>query len=211
MLRKRLTLVAVLAVCLLNAVSAASAMAAGQWYINGSKFTGKESAEGNQSGSASVEMTISGIKTKITCTSASATGELKESNKDANKASTLTGCKVAEPSGCKTTETIKTAETKSELEVEGEKVFDKFVPTSGETFATVSIEGCAIEGTYKATGSSRCEVQNPNTEAVEKECVFSASSGSKLKFGSNPATWIEKIILFLTGTNKGKPWSAKTS
>jgi|SRR5579875_1046912 len=211
MSRAKLALASVLVVFAVGAVSSASAMAAGQWYINGSKFTGEESIEGNQTGTSTLEMTISGIKTKISCTAATGTGKIKESNKDTSSAIKFTGCTVAEPSGCKTTSEIKTTATKTELEVEGEKVFDKYTPESGETFTTIPIEGCAVEGSYKVTGSARCEIQSPKTEAVEKECAFSSSTGSKLKFGANTATFTGKFLYKLTGTNKGKVWSAKTS
>jgi len=209
MLRIGLVLLSALAVLAVCAVSSSSALAAPNWVINGKEFTGSESVEG-VSGLADLEMTISGIKVTITCSVGKATGTIKETNKDSSSAIKFTGCKVAEPSGCKTTEEIVTVETKTELEEEKTtgKVWDKYIPNTGEIFTTIPIEGCAVEGSYKVTGSARCEIQSPKTEAIEKECVFNKESGSKLKFGNVEADFLATFKTKLTGTNKGKVWTA---
>ena len=66
----------------------------------------------------------------------------------------------------------------------GEKVFDKYVPESGETFWAFGIEGCHSKVSTKCPVALRCEIQSPKTEAVEKECVFNKESGSKLNSGA---------------------------
>jgi len=198
--------VAVLAVCV---VSSSSALAAGQWYISALKFTGEEAVEETW-GLADLESSIDGVNWILTCSVGSATGTIKESSKDTTSALKFTGCKFAEPSGCTPGYEIQWVSTKTELEVSGGKVFDKYVPESGETFTTFVIEGCPLEGVYKVSGSLRCEVKSPNTEAVEKECVFNKESGSKVKFNGE-ADFLATFKIKLTGTSKGKVWSAKTS
>jgi len=63
MLRIGLALVGAVAVLTVCAVSSSSALAAGQWYINGSKFTDEEAVEETW-GLADLEWAIAGVKSR---------------------------------------------------------------------------------------------------------------------------------------------------
>lgn len=208
MLRCRLTLtIAVLAWAVgACAAESASATSVGQWIVAESEFSGSESVEATASGSVTLALEISKAKVVLTCTAAKATGSITEDSNDTSTGVTLSGCSVKEPSGCKTTATLKTVELKSELIVESEKVYDLYEPKSGTTLTTIEISGCSFEGEYSITGSLRCE---PGAEAVETTCDFGASSGSKLKFGANEATFTGNFGYRLTGANKGQKWAAQ--
>jgi hypothetical protein len=95
----------------------------------------------------------------------------------------LSGCTVLEPAGCKMASGLKTVQLKAISEAVGETDRLKFTPASGETLATIKIEGCAAAGSHQLKGAASGEVQ-ANAKTIE----FSTSSGSSLTFGSQPAT-----------------------
>lgn len=203
-------LYALLLTAIVGAVASASASAAGQWWVKGAVFNGEEATSGKQTLSAELSATVAGTKILILCDKASTTGKIELKNKDVSLPVKFTECKVFEPAGCTIPATLETPELNSELQVTGEKVYDKSAPNAGNTFFTVAITGCADEGSFKVTGNMRCEVSEPEIEAVKLPCEYSEESGSELKFGANVATFTEDMLLELTGGNAADVWSAKT-
>lgn len=190
----------------------ASSTWAAQAYIEGSPFDGTETVEGKNTTSMKFTTTLTGgASLKVLCDKGVGKGTIEDGDKGTVPSGLeLSECKITEPSSCKSSSTINTEPLVSELqEVEGGEVFIVSKPKSGDEWVTVEIEGCAAEGTYEVSGSARCEVITPREEAVEKECDFTATSGSTFKFGTKAAT-LEKVdSAILTGVNKGKKWSAR--
>lgn len=94
---------------------------------------------------------------------------------------TLSGCKVGQPLGCFIKEPIKTVQlVESSEDLPEEVMRTLFVPKSGTTLATVTVEGCAISGEYSLKGKLRSQAASIHTEE------FSATSGSELTLGEYP-------------------------
>lgn len=207
MSRARLALLSLLAVLAVTAVASASASAV-SWKVEGSNFSGTETVSGKlASGTkATLSMTVSAVKVKIVCNAASGTGEISGGTKDTSGAVTFSECSVSEPK-CTLSSgtTLKTVALTTALTEESSKPFDTYTPTTGTTYVTVGLEGCAAEGEYAVTGSARCE---GGAEAVETACDFTSGSGSSLKFGTSAATFEADFVYKLTGTKTGDKWGA---
>lgn len=128
----------------------------------------------------------------------------------------LTGVTVDEPAGCKTGSTIETTAIRGVVahgntEATKEKLYIKFTPASGETFATLKLEGCAAAGSYPLKGSVYGEMSNlTGVLAVKTQVNFSAainsSQGGALTFGKEPAVLTASGEGELAGANAGKEW-----
>lgn len=125
----------------------------------------------------------------------------------------FSGLSVDEPAGCKVKSPIKTKELTSELvdHAGNEHAYDKFFPETGEVFATVTIEGCAIAGSYNVKGKVYGEANKWATPAAKQPLAFSpainTTLGGELTLGTKPAE------LTLEGVNtleSGKSFSADT-
>lgn len=207
-----LSLLGLFASLAMSTLTPATASAAGQVYINGAKFTGTETAEGINTTSMTFTSTVSGIKVKELCDHGVGKGTITDNNKGTiSPGLELSECSLVEPSSCKAPAHINTVKLQSELEVESTKVFVNSFPESGTNFVVIEIENCALEGEYEINGSARCEVVEPEVEAVTKECDFTTTSGSKMKLGRDEASLVKVDSAKLTGVNSGKAWTAKTS
>ena len=130
----------------------------------------------------------------------------------------FTGVSVTKPTGCTTSSTITTNPLKSEIftDVAEPKIaFDKFEPT-GTTFASVTISGCSVAGTYAVKGSAFGQFVNlTGVSAVNQPLTFSSgietTAGGTLKFAGNTASLTGRVNNELSGANAGKEFSAKTS
>ena len=106
----------------------------------------------------------------------------KSRGRDINEVE-FTGCKTAgEISTCTVTTPI-LVESSTRLEEESSKIYDKFFPVSEEPLTEITLTGCALEGTFKVTGTTRGEV-------VGKVLKF---SGQTLQFGSEKADFTAEI------------------
>jgi hypothetical protein len=94
----------------------------------------------------------------------------------------ISGCAVKKPAGCsiKPIETVTLTETSEDLKEVQRTLFQ---PKEGTKLATVTVTGCAIEGSYALNGKLRSQTVNIHTEE------FNASSGSEATLGG-------KSILF---------------
>jgi hypothetical protein len=122
----------------------------------------------------------------------------------------FTGVTVVEPAGCKTTSSLTTKALKSQLFMEGTTVYDKFAPSSGETFISIPITECGFEGSYPFTGFVYGKSSNGTgvasaTQTLTFGSAVNASAGDGLKAGGNQATLTAEVENSLTS---GKAYSA---
>ena len=94
----------------------------------------------------------------------------------------LSSCSVSEPAGCvvKPIETVQLSESSEDLL--GSIMRTLFAPKEGSKLATITLEGCAISGSYALEGKLRSQTVDIHTEE------FSTSSGSELTLAKKPAT-----------------------
>lgn len=152
----------------------------------------KNSFKSTQTSAFTLAATVAGVKFKIECSTLNGTGEGENSGEIAvgsNIVEVFSGCKVTEPAGkgCTVPEKITTNTLKSETK----EMKAIYTPASGETFVTITVSGCSVEGLNGAkpvTGSASAVV----TEETPTTAEFSATSGSALKFGGQTATFIGK-------------------
>jgi hypothetical protein len=123
----------------------------------------------------------------------------------------FTGVSVSQPAGCKTSGTIETASLTGRLKMkEGSatEAFMEFKPTSGETVATIALEGCAAEGKYPLKGEFAGKfANNTGVSAVAQQFNFGtkeANEVSALKLGTSAATFAGEVQNEL---KSGKSWS----
>jgi hypothetical protein len=218
MSRPRLVLLCVVAALGVTASTAASASAAGQWWVSGAKFSGTEEVTAHLKTGTKLVLTSKlpgGEESVIEAQKISLKkGDIFANNKDLAEEITFLETKIAEPAGCSIAASVVLKPVVSELVVEvvegKTKVFDLITPKTGTEFTAWTLTGCASEGKYKITGQMRCEVQEPEVEAVDKLCLFSAATvgGVGLKFGTEPVILTAEPEFLLV---KKQKWSAKTS
>ena len=195
--------VALLATLALSAVIASASQAAmwnsstiGTW---GSGQSGTASAVNTTTGTLTSK--VLGSPFKITSSKLSSEeGKLTQTASAAQLTGKLIfgGLTVVEPSGCKTTETIKTTSLvgtaqMGNTEATKEFVYVKLAPASGEVFATITLSGCAAAGSYQAKGTDYVKAANATgVAATSQEGTTSgeinASQGGELKLGPEKAT-----------------------
>jgi len=114
------------------------------------------------------------------------------------------GVTVSEPAGCGVKgKAFTTTALKTDIQMEGLLIYDKFSPASGETLALVSITGCAAEGVYALTGTTFGlnyhagpegeELTNVTGEEFTAQLMgfsptVNAIAGGAVKLGGNTAT-----------------------
>lgn len=148
---------------------------------------------------------LTGIETKITQSGAVASGSGKLQ---------FSGVVFDEPAACKVKEgTVTTKQTKGEVVEIGGNFYEKFTPAEGETFTTITVEGCAIAGTYKFTGSLFGQLEKAGVSLVCQPITFSKAiqetAGGVLHFGPEKAFVIGAAKFCLSGANAGKKFSFK--
>jgi len=107
----------------------------------------------------------------------------------------FTGVKAVTPPSCKVPgETVTTKALSATADwMEGTTALVKFLPKEGATFATVTLEECAIAGNYNVTGSAFAAAVNPTGKLeADQEIVLTpainSNAGGALKFGAEAAT-----------------------
>ncbi len=96
----------------------------------------------------------------------------------------LSSCKMSKPAGCTLKSTIETVQLSESSEDLKEVLRTLFVPKEGSKLATITIEGCAIAGSYSLEGKLRSQAATIYSEE------FTASSGSELTVAKKPAKLI---------------------
>lgn len=91
---------------------------------------------------------------------------------------TWSGCEIPKPAGCSLAEpTIETEPLQFELKTVGSKQYALFKARSGETFAIVPVDGCAISGVgIVLSGSFGAELNPAGVEAVNQPFRFSQAA-----------------------------------
>ena len=93
----------------------------------------------------------------------------------------LSSCSVSEPLGCVVKQPIETVQLNESSE-DVPLMRTLFEPKEGSKLATITLEGCAISGSYSLEGKLRSQTVDIHTEE------FSSSSGSELTLAKKPAT-----------------------
>ncbi len=204
--RVRHLLVAMIAVFAFSAVAAASA-SAHAFFVKGVEVKAEEKFETTGTSSspiqspAKLQSIVGGVKVVIECESDVFKDTIEKEGKTtatvkwggctvweikAGKKTHLTTCKVTEP--------IEAKNLKDKLITgPGGVVEEEFEPeTSGGTFTTIEITGCALEGKYKVTGIQVCSLPNGEIEGYAHEIVCTPT-GSKLKFGAESAAFTDNL------------------
>ncbi|MGD9736671.1 MAG: hypothetical protein AB7V58_13880 [Solirubrobacterales bacterium] len=134
--------------------------------------------------------TVSGVVTEVQCTSLSGEGQLTNAESSVTGTGVIeyTGCTVTKPSGkgcvVKGGE-ITTNEVKGTTAGQAEAKI-KFTPNSGETFASITIEGCSIgslNNTFPLAGSLIADVNGATITSTHA----GITSQNTLKFGGTKA------------------------
>ena len=177
--------------------------------------------ETKEASPAVLKGTVAGAKLEITCKTVSGEATQENEEVEAKKhrvrtigAPKLTSCTVTKPAlGCKVKEPIT-------LEVEAEGVEElgagknemgiEFRPSAGETFAEFTIEGCALAGTFKITGTAIATGTPAPTEkhGGATKRFTSAMTKETLKLAGNPAEFESAITVRMAGG--GNPISFTT-
>jgi hypothetical protein len=170
--RTRLTLMSAVAAFAVTTITAASAFASGQWWVSGAKFSGTEEITGHlKAGTKAIlKSTLPGgeeLESESTTISGKK-GDLFANNKGLAEEITFLESTLLKPAGCRPPFDVILKPVVAELVAEKGKIFDLLTPKSGTEFTTYTLTGCAAEGKYKTTGQTRCEIQEPEVEAVDK-------------------------------------------
>ncbi|HXF32337.1 MAG TPA: hypothetical protein VN522_12525 [Solirubrobacterales bacterium] len=185
-----------------GSVFAAPATVKSYWLENGATPSGSTATKCSKaSESLSLKSTVAGSPVWLTATAVECVTGSKiehtpvEGVEMAVGSGTLrfTGLTVMEPAGCTVAEsTITTEPLVSNVELEGESVYQKIAPAPGKTkLATVKLRNCAAEGNYNVTGFVRgLEANKTGVESTNQKLKFNSTSNavSELKLGGNTAT-----------------------
>jgi hypothetical protein len=198
----RLVFLSALAVVAVSAVAVASASAAMPAYSINSLLTVE--SKKLTAASAVLEGTLAGVKVKIECETEKGSGEIENSSVTgtglSNATVHYTQCTVAAPAGqgCLVNNGLVLVTAHDALELGGPTSFkDKFSPGPGLPFTTISIDGCtttALNGNFNVTGTATALANNANSTLE-----FTTTSGSALKFGGNPATYVDTVLVLMAG------------
>jgi hypothetical protein len=213
-----LLLAAIMCVC---GGTAASASAAAEWWVSGTKLSEKLAgeAEGRKfaAGEEGIAKAITVLKPSILkaekikltleCTKLEdKEGFLKAPNANGAASLEFKGCKATEPSGCKISgEVIATKPVSSEAKEAGGKDSILFKPKTGETFVEPIFEGtcgAGIEGPVPIKG--KCTVEAPNGTEEKTKHVIVAACKEELSIGTNKAEFKGEFEL---GDSNGTPFS----
>jgi hypothetical protein len=217
MTRFKILLIACMAILGVTAVSAAAAQAAPHWNVAGAALPANtpKNVETVTSSAFVLKTEILGHPNEeINCASLTTTGAfIKGTKADGATKLEFKTCSLPTAPAC-TVANIVTNEVASELiEVPATgsgTIYDRYTAPSG-TFAKVKIGGgCALEGTYKVTGSVAGEDPKDTTETEKHQLFFSeaisSAASTALEFEMKPAVFTGNITLRLTGHEN---WSSQ--
>jgi hypothetical protein len=170
-------------------------------------FPNSNVAQGTTASQPTVlKSTIAGVKTAIECTTVGGSGTVE--NSESGEESWVSGSAIIEYSGCTVTEpagkgcVIKGGEFKTKeltATTKGQGMGLKFAPTTGTTFAEITIEKCsiaALNGTFAVTGSITITPSGP-TLIVTDEFLTAQNT---LKFAGQKAG-LDSVVTLTAGAN----------
>jgi hypothetical protein len=180
------TLVAVLALCVVASASASAA----EWHVGGKSLTGKATLSETVKVTENTTITVPALKVKIVCTSAGLSGKEKNAilAPDTLEMEELyfTGCKLSEPTTCTIEEEIGTESLAGTLStVSGSSSEDKLVlePKAHKTFGSIAFIGTCTEKGDDPIGNGTLTLLAPSGQTEAAEQTFNSSgkeSGMKL-------------------------------
>ena len=211
MFRIRLVLLSLLATIATGAVASTSTFAVMPAYVdqNGALITGVLKLETKKpagTGNSILEGTLAGIKVVDECKENNGTGTIENSATNGMGSSTasaeLKKCVVVAPAGqnCLILNELITFTAHDLLLLDAGQIRDLFSPSSGSAFTTIVIDNCtttALNGSFTVTGETVALTNN-----VTSSLEFERNSGGTLKFGGNPATYIDIIQALMEGGGK---------
>jgi hypothetical protein len=203
MSRLKVMVLSLCAVAAVTAVTAASASAA-HYVVEGTTVTSPTETT-SVIGESTLTSKILGTEIVIQCKK----GKSKEATIESGGASkgilVYEECKVTKPSGCGVSSTLTTKKVSDSLvETGGVVTADKFTGEgSGEEYIEIEITTCSLKGKYKVKGTQECKTDNEKEEVTHT--LTCEASGSKLKLGSESATYTGKATVSLAS---GKKWAA---
>jgi hypothetical protein len=204
----------IMAVLVFSAIGTASASASTtpEWFVKGAHLLGTQGVSATST--APFKFRVPSLGIAIECGGGASLRGPTIANPGIGSAELLTlkECKATPPFKCEVPKTITSGGMSTKLKyVSGTEVFDEYSPQSGETFFSLTLENCSLEGIYKITGKF-CGVEvEPNAEAVVKSQVFGSKppAGCAMKLGVN-AAYLEGTMAFsLTGSQQGAIWTGK--
>jgi hypothetical protein len=198
-----------LAVLVVSGVATASASAAPEYFINGTKLAGTETISSTQVGTAKLTSTLNGSEVLIECAKGTNTGKIETGGKSTAAVKYET-CSMSKPAGCKLTaaeaKEINTAALVDQLAGTTGAFTDEFRPASGTEFVAIAFEKCTStlnNGSHVVSGCAAAAASE--AEQVTGTLKFQATvSGCTLAFAGNAATITAEDDVTLSGTNKGK-------
>jgi hypothetical protein len=219
MLRLRISLLSLVAVCAVGMFSAAAASAAGPfWYVNGGKLEqGSRLINGQSKGNLVLRATVLNITFRITCTASHSVGTIDGQGptlqgQDKGKVK-YEGCTIAtepEIKECEVAKTLETNQLKSHLATatvqSTEQIVDLFEPTgssqtTAKPFIIIKLTKCGVlSGAFEVTGSVVGQIIPQETESQKGILNFpeppitevtheGQKQKDKLSFGGNEATF----------------------
>jgi len=190
-----------LAAVLASSAFATATTAKSYWSVAGTSLASGETAAIICSAAEGQDFvlggTVAGTEAEISATSLECPsgGVIKQEGEHAVATGTLkfSGLTVRKPAGCTTSASITTKALTAKIYMEGVTVYTRFAPTAGETgtFASISLEGCAAEGTYPIKGTLFGQWSNATeTAATDQPLTFSptiqSNAGGSMTLGSEP-------------------------
>jgi hypothetical protein len=212
--RFKIVLAAGAAICALMAVSAGAAQAAPEWYVNGSTLTTTLQVT-STGGPFELSTKIGSTNVVIKCTTESNVGTIDNGTNVTGEtggtdAATITfsGCSIPVAPACVVPNI--SASVGTHLKEVGGKIYDIFRPATGTVFATIVVEGCALEGEFEVKGTTAGLDSEASTEKKAHTLAFSGANstaaGTALTFGGNAATLTGSATETLMP--EGSNWSA---
>jgi hypothetical protein len=146
-------------------------------------------------GEARLASEISTTKVTIVCKKVKFSGKIEVEGKSKAKIN-YEECSLEGLSGC----TVPNIEAKVlDRLIENsttKEVEDEFIEEGAGPFATVVIEVCVLRGSYKVTGTQKCELPKGQELGLVHE-IKCTEGGSSLKLGSKPASYTGNVLCWL--------------
>jgi hypothetical protein len=209
MSKVRSIMLCLLGVFALSAIAAPLASAEGlEWWVEGKPLKTTEGIAEETKVTAPFKLEATGKSGSfvIQCSKLSVEkGVIESPNKRSEKAIVFGECIAVGKPTC-TVATTKSEPLVAKLEGSPGAIKLNFAPKTGTEIATYKVTGCAVEGSYSATGVMICNYEGVEAESKEHALEFTATSGSKVEIGGSNAHFAGTDEVHLASK---KLWSAR--
>jgi hypothetical protein len=215
MSKVKLVVALLVAATALSAMTASSALAAGEWFVNKVKLTGTAPLANTAPVDTSTVLNAPSLGIKVTCSGSLLEAKkpfIKAPNSGGAESLTFTGCSEIAPITCTIQEKVETEPVVATLETSASPVASatiiRFAPETGKRFAVLVFKGtCAEAGEQPVDGSVAAGSQNGQVEQTTHplEGLGSADNNVSLELFKGKA-YLEggKALLKLAS---GETWS----